>query len=67
MKSKDVKCNKHYWSKRHNCKCTAVSVARWMVELKFLDSSNDGWYHCQELREITSEDEKVIDISSLLR
>ena len=67
MKSENVKCNKTYWSTRFNTECVCVSVARWLVELEFKDSENNGWYHCQEIEEVPESQKKVIDITSIIR
>ena len=67
MNSKNVKCNETYWSKRHKELCVCISVARYLVELKFQDPSKDGWYHCQEIENPPKIKEKVIDISDLIR
>lgn len=67
MKSKDVKCNKIYWSTRFNRSCVCTGIARWLVELKFKDSKKNGWYHCQEIEEVPKFKKKVIDISDIIR
>ena len=67
MKARDVKCNKTYWSTRYNRKCVCVGVARWLVELEFQDPKKNGWYHCQEIEEVPESQEKVIDITDIIR
>ena len=67
MKAKHVKCNKTYWSTRFNKKCVCVGIARWFVELKFQDSKKNGWYPWQELEEIPKSQEKIIDITDIIR
>lgn len=67
MKSKQVKWNKTYWSTRHKEKCVCVSIARWLVELRFRDPAKNGWYHCQEIEEVPKSQENVIDITKIIR
>ena len=66
MKASRLRCNKEYWSKRYDQKCICVSIARYLVELRFLDKSKDGWYHCQEIEEVPTTTEKIIDITNLI-
>ncbi len=67
MKSKDVKCNHTYWSKRFKRKCVCIGIARWLVDLEFQDPAKNGWYHCQEIEEVPKSQENVIDITDLIR
>jgi len=67
MKSRDVKCNHAYWSKRFKCKCVCIGIARWLVDLEFQDPTKNGWYHCQEIEEVPKSQEKVIDITDIIR
>ena len=67
MKAREVKCNNTYWSTRYKCKCICRAIARWLVELEFKDASRTGWYHCQEIEEVPKSQEKIIDITDIVR
>ena len=67
MKAEDLKCNGVYWSTRHKQCCKVIAIARYLVELEFENHRNTGWYHCQEIEELPPLEEKVVDISSLIR
>ena len=67
MKSTDVECNKTYWSTRYRQSCVCTAVARYFVRLEFANPQKNGWYHCQEIKNLPKSQENIIDISDLIR
>ena len=60
MKSKDLKCNKVYWSTRLNKLGFCEAFADYMAYIIFVDNKDNGWYHCSELEEVKGREKTKV-------